>query len=180
MKNLEREIFELLDKIKAKNASDPDHGDQEILLPENNMHVIQTLDDNVVRPLSPMLAARFDYASSWVNAHLDQNWLSLQEIKSAKSNETIREWIELRVENWGHVPPATVKYSQAALFAYNPYEPEETYLVWRSDNAEPEVWRYFGSDYKYFFDLKSFFEYVAGLKEIDDSGRMSIGLPQDF
>lgn len=170
--NPRERIFYLLNKIKEKNKADPDHGEQTLYPSTARTQSIQTLDDNITRPLSTMLKARFEYVSLWVNAHLDQNWLGPDEIKNSKNDPVLMQWLNLRLENWEHLPPATTDKSCVAIFGYNPYEPEETYLVWaNNEKEEPEVWRYFGADYKFFKNIESFFAYVAGEKKQDDSGR---------
>ena len=117
------------------------------------------------------MLARFEYASTWENVNLDQTWLSLSDIERIDSNQLALEWISLRRENWGHFPPGSVNVEDIALFGINPFEPEETYLVWRANATEPEVWRFFGADYKMFSDLDSFLEYLLGRRVSDDSGR---------
>lgn len=167
-----KRILYLLDKIKTANENDPEHGEQALYKSSKSHEKIQTLDDNITRSITPMLEARFNYSALWINAYLDQNWLGLDDIKNYKNDAVLMEWIRLRLENWDHLPPATVKKSCVAIFGYNPYEPEETYLVWPEDlDGEPAVWRYYGADYKFFKNLDSFLTYVAGEKRQDDSGR---------
>lgn len=170
--NQQRRVAELLKKIQERNEKDPDHGEQILYPCGDHEHLIQMLDDKYARPLSPMLRARFAFVARWVNAHLDQDWLGLEDIKNFKSDSVLMEWVDLRIENWEKFPPASVPKSRVAIFGYNPYEPEETYLVWPEEgDSEPEVWRYFGADYKLFNNLESFLAYVAGEKRHDDSGR---------
>lgn len=160
----------LMEKLFLRNANDPEHGDQEISEKEDNIHEIMMLDYSF-RKLSPMLKLRFEYASSWKNANLDQDWLSLKEISDIYNNDIAKEWISLRKENWSKTPPESISASHCTLFALNPYEPEEAYLVWVEGNIEPQVWRYFGADYKMFFNLERFLEYLVGEREKDDTGR---------
>jgi hypothetical protein len=162
---------ELLVRMKERNDADPDHGEQCILDPEAASD-IQTLQPDVSRPLSPMLRARFEFCSSWSNADLDQYWLSLSEIGDCQSNPVLAEWMRLRAENsYGSDPPGCVEPSHCSIFAYNPFEPDETYLVWKDDEQEPMVWRYFGADYKMFLNLNAYLQYIVGDSSHDDSGR---------
>ncbi|TRX74771.1 hypothetical protein [Pseudomonas mangiferae] len=124
------------------------------------------------RELSPYLKERFEFCSSWVNARLSQNWLSLEEIDDYESDGTLKEWIEIRKENsFGDEPPGKIAPENCAIFSYNPYEPEETYLVWQDGKKEPLIWEYFGGDFLKFNDFKSYLEFIVGDKESDDSGR---------
>lgn len=163
---------ELLRRMKQQNDEDPDHGDQELLAPEP-LTSIATLAPGITRPLSPMLRARFKFCSSWRNAYLDQDWLSLEEIGVALANPSIKYSIDLRVENWDSMPPESVKPEDCAIFGFNRYELEETYLVWEVGRDEPILWDYFGADYKMFNDLNRYLEYIVGERRVDDSGRVT-------
>ena len=163
---------ELLRRLKQQNDEDPDHGDQE-LLPADLEIPISTLAPGVTRQLSPMLRARFAFCSTWKNANLDQNWLSLEATRHALDNPEIKELVDLRIENWDWAPPASVNPEDCAIFSYNPYAVEETYLVWESEQEEPIVWRFFSAEYYKFADLNRFLEYLIGERMVDDSGRVT-------
>jgi hypothetical protein len=162
----------LLDRLRMRNEADPDHGHQELQPADVASHELKTLSGQN-RRLSPMLIERFRFCGRWTNANLDQDWLGISDIDNIGNNATAQEWIALRTENWDHCPPANVSKDDVALFGFNPYEPEETYVVWRAGRVEPEVWRFFGADYKFFQDLNRFLEYLVGDRSADDSGRMS-------
>ncbi|NMG72731.1 hypothetical protein [Parazoarcus communis] len=162
----------LLEKMKNRNSRDPNHGTQ-ILGASEPLLEISTFADSFVRPLSPMLRSRFQFCGSWKNARLSQNWLSLTEIRDAKNNETLSKWVALRTENsYDNDPPGCVAAENCAVFSYNPYEPEETYLVWEDGKEEPLVWEYFGWDYLRFENLNHYLEYIVGDRTVDDSGRI--------
>ncbi len=72
-------------------------------------------------------------------------------------------------ENDESMPPASVQPADCAVFAYNPYELDETYLVWEEGVEEPAVWRYFGADYDYFHNFNHYLEYIVGDRRVDDS-----------
>lgn len=163
---------ELLEKMKRQNDEDPDYEDHELLAPRVPTS-IATLAAGVTRLLSPMLRARFMFCSSWKDAYLDQDWLSLEEISVALANPAIKYSIDLRVENWDTMPPESVKPENCAIFAFNPYDLEETYLVWEDSEEEPTVWNYFQADYYYFSNLNRFLEYIVGERRVDDSGRVT-------
>lgn len=161
----------LLENLWFRNKADTEHGDQELLPAEPARAGLKTLSGKN-RTLSPMLKERFDFCGKWINANLDQNWLSVSEIDDIGGNSIAQKWILLRIDNWHHCPPANVSKDDVALFGFNPHEPEETYIVWRDGRLEPEVWRFFGSDYKKFSNINRFLEYLLGDRLIDDSGRI--------
>lgn len=164
-------ILDLLESLFQMNASDPEHGPQQKKKPEIGRSQIRTLA-GTYKPLSPMLEERFLYAGAWENANLSQNWLSQSEIDDVESSDTIKRWIELRYENWSHCPPSNFNSADVAIFGVNPFEPDETYLVWRSGQVEPEVWTFFGADYHMFTNLKRFFMYYTGILSTDDTVRV--------
>ncbi|WP_369944415.1 hypothetical protein [Xanthomonas medicagonis] len=161
----------LLERLRLRNEADADHGDQELQPANLESLELMTLSGKI-RQLSPMLMERFKFCGRWNNANLDQDWLSVSDAANIGGDATAQEWIALRIENWDHCPPANVSKDDVALFGFNPYEPEETYVVWRTGQAEPEVWRFFGADYKNFRNLNRFLEYLVGDRTVDDSGRM--------
>jgi hypothetical protein len=162
----------LLERLRLRNEGDADHGDQELLPADPASDELKTLSGKS-RRLSPMLKERFEFCGRWNNANLDQDWLSTSDIDDIGNDATAQEWIALRIENWDHCPPANVSKDDVAIFGFNPYEPEETYVVWREGHIEPEIWRFFGADYKVFSDLTRFLEYLLGDRPVDDSGRVT-------
>lgn len=163
---------DLLERLRLRNEADPDHGDQELQPANLESLELMTLSGKS-RRLSPMLMERFKFCGRWSNANLDQDWLSICDAANIDGDVTAQEWIALRTENWDHCPPANVSKNDVAMFGFNPYEPEETYLVWRGEQSEPEVWRFSGLDYKIFDNLNRFLEYLLGDRTADDSGRMA-------
>lgn len=162
----------LMRRIRAMNESNPDHGEQRIEAPEPGPDRIATLRPGVSRPLSPMLAARFRFAGAWSNARLSQNWLSLSEIARALNDERIKRSIDLRIENsYGDDPPGGVASEDCAIFGHNPFELDETYLVWKEGQEEPIVWEYFGADDSVFSNLERYLEYIVGDRSEDDKER---------
>lgn len=162
-------VLALSRRMKDLNDADSSREEHRVLPPETPATHIATLDGRLTRPLSSMLQARFDFAGAWKDARLSQNWLSLAEIKGAKDDPQIAESIAIRTENnYGDEPPGGVAAECCAIFAHNPYELDETYLVWHGDNEEPVVWEYFGGDVSYFVNLESYLSYIVGDKDVDD------------
>ena len=170
MSNTDTKTTELLERMKLFNSQNQDLGEQKIVSVEP-LKQISTLAPNVFRPLSPMLNARFNYCSSWINAYHEQSWLSLNEIASATESQTIKQSLDLRMENWSWLPPGSVSPEDCAIFAHNPYDFDETYLVWTSSSEEPTIWCYLDADYKMFNNLNRYIEYIIGDRDIDDAIR---------
>ena len=162
-------VLVLLQRMRERNDADPNREEHECFPPDKPATRIATLDPQITRPLSPMVQARFDFAGAWKDARLSRNWLSLAQIAHAKDDPQIAESIAIRRENsYGDEPPGGVAADRCAIFAHNPYELDETYLVWTDDNEEPVVWEYFGGDVSYFANLESYLSYIVGNKETDD------------
>jgi len=173
---MDNKTLKLLERMRDQNLLEvEDHDEQELFPAQLFRNEISTMELGALRPLSPMLKARFSFCGSWINARLSQNWLSLTEIQEIDQNPVASEWMQLRRENWDHVPPQSVAPENCAIFAYNPFEPDETYLVWTSEEVEPEVWEYYGADYSVFKNLNRYLEYIVGDHKLDDSGRDSVG-----
>jgi hypothetical protein len=171
MKSQDR-IFHLLEQLKALNAASPGRGTQEIASPDTNIGPIATLEEGFLRKLSPMLEARFRFCGAWTNAHLSQDWLSLEQIRNWRQNRKLVEWVNLSKENsYDSEPPGGVEPKNCAIFGYNPHEPEETYLVWDDNEIEPKVWSFFQGDYGMFDSLQNYLEFIVGERSSDDSGR---------
>lgn len=162
-------VLALLRRMKALNDADPSREEHDVLPPDKPATHITTLDGQTIRPLSPMLQARFDFAGAWRDARLSQNWLSLAEIGAANNDPQIAESIAIRTENsYGEEPPGGVAPDSCAIFAHNPHELDETYLVWHGDSEEPVIWEYFGGDVSYFVHLESYLSHIVGDTDVDD------------
>lgn len=107
---------------------------------------VPTFDKKVVRPLSPMLKARFDYAGSWLQGL--ERWLSLDEAASLVRRREVRSTHRALRENYEGSAPMLFPDNCLGLFSATDGVPEDlTYLVWATDRTEPEVWEY--SDYSF-------------------------------
>lgn len=137
--------------------------------------VIKTLDVNFDKPLSPMLRERFIFCSSWLNAYLSQDWLSLDEINKWDKNSRIVEWIDLRRENsYPGEPLEDLQPRDISIFAINPHEPEEIYLTWDGDSEEPRLWHYFGAEFYTFNSFERFLLYINKIIGDEDTKRQTI------
>ena len=126
-----------------------------------NENFIFALDGITKHTLSPMLIDRFTYCDEWNDFYLSQNMLSLKKINSFPYESKLNQWIDLRKENWDHVPPRKTGDSMCSIFSFNPYEPEEIYLDWSEERIEPAIWHCSQSDYYGYNNLEEFFEKIA-------------------
>ena len=166
-------VTKLLDKLRVRNEQDPEHGPQELQIPEPLVE-IATLAPGVTRPLSPMLRARFEFCATWTNAHLSFNWLSLEAIRTALNDPYIKELVDERIENSYDDDLLTrIAPENCALFAVNPDYPDEVYLAWEDGKDEPSVWEYFGADEHSFHDISRYIEFALGDRDTDDNLRES-------
>lgn len=171
MKNLHAITNELLERARAITPGQPTLQEHRSTGTLGSDRTIMTLNPGIFRPLSPMLKARFEFCHAWKDAYLSQDWLGLQEIRNWPNNQNIVRRLELRQENWDFVPPASVPPENCAIYAVNPYELDETYLVWTDDAEEPQIWEFFGADYKMFTNLDRYLEFILGDRSSDDSIR---------
>lgn len=115
-----------------------------------------------------MLFKRFEFSGRWDDAFSLQTWLSLTEINNFKNNDYLVQLINLRVENWNHVPPASIGLSNTTIFGFDPYGTNETYLEWIDGKDEPRIWYYIDGDYHMFNNLENFLKYATGECKKDD------------
>jgi hypothetical protein len=154
----------LLNQLRKLNES-LGYTDQRLGTPEP-LGEILTLERGFFRPLTAMLRARFDFCASWKDACITKDWLSLSEIKEYVNNRRIVELISLRIENWNGFPPQSVLPECCAIFGYDPYSTDETYLVWNNHLNEPEIWDYLGGEY---FHHKNLNDYLKKVIEVASS-----------
>ncbi|MDM1756460.1 MULTISPECIES: hypothetical protein [Acinetobacter] len=159
-------IQKLLLNLKMINESDVSN-EQILHKVGNNTLKIKTLDGGL-RNLSPMLVERFNFVGKWEDAFLLQTWLSLDEINNHQNIEHLVENINLRIENWDFVPPATVGFSKISIFGFDPFDTNETYLEWVAGYEEPRIWVFFDGNYHMFKNLERFLMYTVAELNKDD------------
>ncbi len=108
---------------------------------------IGTFDKDCVRPLTPMLQARFAYAGSWKEAEPGHEWLSLNQIAAAMQGPDVIQRLKDRIEIWWEgTPLKELPWSRITLFGHYFLQGEEIYLIWpEAYGAEPEVISYAGN-----------------------------------
>lgn len=70
MSDVRDRILLLLKRMQEMRRTDPDLGGSEPMPAEKHGERIRTFAPDVYRTLSPMLAARFEYAGTWDDAFL--------------------------------------------------------------------------------------------------------------
>ena len=107
------------------------------------------------------------YVTGWKGKGMDTRVSLKQALKSlgfqggAKHDTELNQWINLRKDNWDHVPPKSIGDSMCSIFSFNPYEPEEIYLDWSEGIDEPVIWHCSQADYYRYNNLEEFFESIA-------------------
>ena len=164
-----KKIFDLLDKMKETFPSVKEKTEKlmkEMGLDEtidltfeapSKVATLPTFDKSKSRKLTPMLKARFEYASiikSGQDIWLDPNQMAL----SMADDELNLYHTSLR-EHWENSAPMRFKDKDLTLFGITDGCPEDrVYLVWKNEGKEPEVWGYFGFDENKYKNLEKFFE----------------------
>lgn len=136
---------------------------KQIVMPPNPLDElgVPTLHPDYYRPLTPMLRARFEYASEWRNAYAGHDWLSIQQMKDATKDGKLLDKVKSCAEMWSSSPPARFAMSQISLFGIYFDQGEETYLVWpTTDGAEPHVVSYAGNYEREFNNLKDYLSFI--------------------
>lgn len=164
-------IKDLLTRMMAARENSGEIGDPHSGEELDSLPGIMTLLPGHYRPLSPMLKQRFLQMGRWSDAHLSQDWLDISEVNRWPTIAPILRRLELRKENWDFIPPGSESAENCSVFAVNPFELDETYLLWTQEQEEPQVWEYFGADFKMFLNLERYIEYILGDRQSDDAQR---------
>jgi hypothetical protein len=117
---------------------------------------LSTFKDSVRRPMSPMLAGRFQYAGTWEEG-LDI-WLGADQMRAAMKRRELRTTHKSLREHWEGSAPMLYTDDQLTLFGITSGVSENvTYLVW-TGRKEPEVWTYVGMNSNQYKNLAEFLE----------------------
>jgi len=109
----------------------------------------------IARNLTPMLKARFDFAGLCVFGQ--EIWLDPIESVSYMNRTAIRRSHSSLRKHWEDSAPMLFGDDQLSLFVATQGVPEDlTYLVWRKDDEEPQVWECAGHDSRWFANLEAF------------------------
>lgn len=166
----------LLKRIIDEYDEDPDNiDDPQIIHPSTWFEGAQiaTLEPGVSRPMSPMWRERFQFCGKWENDLFGYTWLDFNEsykwLVSDKSfgglESTLKERVELFIENNCSFPPATVPRNSCAMFAFTPYELNECFMVWLEEKEEPVIFAYYDGDWSVYANLNGYLEYMSGDRE---------------
>jgi hypothetical protein len=121
---------------------------------------IPTFEAGVSLALSPMLEARFGFASA---IYIDTDtWLNTTEMLSWTRKRAVKSYHRSLRENWDDSAPMLYSDSQLSLFGITEDVPDSlVYLVW-TGSTEPEIWLYSGMQHNRFTTLRDYFEWYIG------------------
>ncbi|MHB1425945.1 MAG: hypothetical protein ACYC3I_22505 [Gemmataceae bacterium] len=116
---------------------------------------VPTFDTKQSMALTPMLKARFEYASSWEMAQ--EVWLSANEMASEMKKKRVKDYHRALRENWEGSAPMLFSDNRLTLFGITKGVPEDLiYLAWTEISKEPEVWVYEGLESHKFKNLEQY------------------------
>jgi hypothetical protein len=163
----EKRIRKLLDALKEdfprrKAAIEQvmkEHGLNESIefkfMPAEDVQTIPTFARKKSYPTTPLLRARFEYASTMKYA--TDTWLSVRQMQRWMRKKEIRSYHKSLRENWEASAPMCFRDDQLTLIEVTEGVPDNlTYLVWCHGEAEPEIWSYRGFDSNRFTDLEDY------------------------
>ena len=105
--------------------------------------------------MSPMLKARYQHSGTWRRG--EELWLSAAQTRIYVAKRDIRSSHRAFREHWEASAAMQFQDEQLSLFGTTDGLSEDlTYLVWRSNAAEPEVWSYHGWDEHHERDLEHY------------------------
>ena len=118
---------------------------------------LPTFDKSKSRKLTPMLKARFEYASTI--KYGQDIWLDPNQIALSMADDELNIYHTSLRDHWENSAPMRFKDKDLTLFGITDGCPEyRVYLVWKTEGEEPEVWEYFGFDENKYKNLEKFFE----------------------
>jgi hypothetical protein len=167
-----RRLIDSIDKKRAEDGFNPSHrffSD----LPSS----IVMLDGKTMRPLSPMMQAFYKISGAWDDAILSKNIIYPKELPSLMVLNQIKERLALRRENyWPDPPYADSDLCRTAFFGIAPYDLDELYFWWRSDDLmEPMVVDFFSGNVFYFNNIYDLLLYYG-----DNRGDLVIDLLEEL
>jgi hypothetical protein len=122
---------------------------------------IPSLARGVYKRITPMIKARFEYASNWKNADAGLDWLSVQEMEQAATDAKLIEMVNSRIDSWDGTPLKGVSFSQLSLFGVNREQEEEVYLLWPiMAGQEPAIISYTGNFESKFADFGTYLQHL--------------------
>ncbi|NBS91554.1 hypothetical protein EBS67_16405 [bacterium] len=124
---------------------------------------LPTFDKSKSRKLTPMLKARFEYASTI--KYGQDIWLDPNQMALSMADDELNIYHTSLRDHWENSAPMRFKDKDLTLFGITDGCPEDrVYLVWKNEGKEPELWSYMGMEVLEFKNLEKFFEWHAGMK----------------
>ncbi len=103
------------------------------------VQTIPTFASKKIYPPTPLLKARFEYASTVQYA--TDTWLSVSQMQRWMRKKEVRSYHNALRENWESSAPMLFRDDQLTLLEITEGVPDSlTYLIWCHEGAEPELW----------------------------------------
>jgi hypothetical protein len=147
-------IWKLLDELKARCVADNEtiepqmkeqYGIDEkvelVIRAPEKLLLVPSFDVNHAFELTPMLKARFEFASEWNDD--GDIWLALADMRTWMKRRTVRNYHKALRTNCPDSAPALLPDHQLSLFGVSEDLPEYvTYLAWDRPKDEPRICSY--------------------------------------
>lgn len=141
--------------LKAVPGDDIDEAMQFVLSPPGKLGRVPTMQAGVSRELTPMLRARFEYASTI--QHGIELWLGLEQMASWPRKRDFRGNHRARREYWIDSPPNLLPDSRLSVFGITDDVPQNVvYLIWGEGGEEPRLWSCSGMSSEEYDTLEDF------------------------
>ena len=175
MDRSEKKIFDLLDKMKESFPSVKEKTEKlmkEMGLDEtidlsfeapSKVATLPTFDKSKSHKLTPMLKARFEYASTIKSG--GEIWLNPKQMVFFMSDDELNIYHNSLRDHWEDSAPMLYPDKCLTLFGITEGVPEHrVYLVWKNEGKEPELWSYMGMEVLEFKNLEKFLKWNAGME----------------
>src|SRR5262249_15731911 len=129
------------------------------LIPPEDADTIPTFARTKRYSATPMLKARFEYASTV--DYGGEIWLGIGEMRRWMRKKDVRAYHTAMREDWEGSAPMLFRDDQLTLLEVSNGVPDcLTYLVWARESKEPEIWRYRGMESHRFKDLEAYLTWL--------------------
>lgn len=124
--------------------------------PTERVSEIPTFNPDVSYPLTPMLQARFRFASRI--EFCGDTWLSISEMPKWMKRKSVRKYHSSLRDHWTGSAPMLYPDDKLTLFGVTVDVPDSLiYCVW--GDGEPAIWTYSGLDQRQFTNLQRYLEW---------------------
>ncbi len=151
----------LLEQLALNRRSD-DYADEfpsRYWPPEEHVTEVPTLDQQVVKKVTPMLKARFEFCGHWKNPFTGVSWYNIVEMRSAVRDRKVRKTVNELRDYWDDSAPARFENSQLSVIFST--IGESIFLAWEKEGKEPRVYWYRDQSEEQFKDLNDYLKYCV-------------------